>query len=60
MAEWIHTAVACFPGEQSRRPDGPVFAGAARTKGGELPPGVVPELVPILAGLVLGPMKGGA
>ena len=58
MAEWIRTAAAWLPAEKGPRPDGPV--GPGRTRGDELPPGVVPELVPILAGLFLGPMKGGA
>jgi hypothetical protein len=60
MAEWLHTAAELLPAKETRRRSGPVGAGAGRTRRDELPPGVLPDLVPILAGLTLGPMKEGA
>ena len=59
MAEWIRAAAELVPARETRRRSSRDGAGGVRTRGDELPSAVVPDLVPILAGLFLGPMKGG-
>lgn len=60
MAEWIRTAAELFPRVVGTKRSRSVKAGVRRVEGDELPPGVLPELVPILASLLLGSMSGGA
>jgi len=57
MAEWIRTAAEWLPAKASR--SGPGGAGGGGPLRGELLPGVVPELVPVLAGLFLDTLKEG-
>ena len=60
MAEWIRTVAESFPAKEGTGGNGADFAGADRTGRGELPPGVVADLVPFLAGLFLDVVKEGA
>lgn len=57
MARWIHSGADLVGPGESRR----ALAGDGASPGPTpaLPAGVVRELVPVLAGLVLGPEKGG-
>jgi hypothetical protein len=60
LAEWIRRAVDLFPAAKSIKPGGPADPGVEPARREELPPGVLPDLVPILAGLFLDSMKGEA
>ncbi len=60
LAEWIRRAVDLFPAAGSNKRSGPTDPGAEPARREELPPVVLPDLVPILAGLFLDSMKGEA
>lgn len=59
MAAWIRAAATLLGATEPRRRSAFVAADAGRANRGELPKGLVPDLVPLLAGLILGFPKGG-
>ena len=59
MAEWIRAAAMLLRAQEPRRRSARAGADADRTNRDELPPGVVPDLIPLLTGLILCFPKGG-